>query len=71
MSTSMSSFGGGSGSMLVLNDPAAQLNADGKAAAPTGPVTNLSAFASSNDIVVKVCFPCGVVLLRGFYNIYK
>eukprot|EP00752_Nemacystus_decipiens_P005966 g5388.t1 len=54
MSTSMSSFGGGSGSMLVLNDPAAQLNADGKATAPTGPVTNLSAFASSNDIVVKV-----------------
>lgn len=41
--------------MLVLNDPAAQLNADGKATAPTGPVTNLSAFASSNDIVVKVC----------------
>ena len=58
MSTSMSSFGGGSGSMLVLNDPAAQLNADGKATAPTGPVTNLSAFASSNDIVVKVCVPC-------------
>lgn len=41
--------------MLVLNDPAAQLNADGKGAAPAGPVTNLSAFASSNDIVVKVC----------------
>lgn len=41
--------------MLVLNDPAAQLGADGKATAPAGPVTNLSAFASSNDIVVKVC----------------
>ncbi|CAM9583623.1 unnamed protein product [Ectocarpus sp. 8 AP-2014] len=51
----MSSFGGGSGSMLVLNDPAAQLSSvEGKAAAPAAPVTNLSAFASSNDIVVKV-----------------
>ncbi|CAM9983334.1 unnamed protein product [Ectocarpus sp. 4 AP-2014] len=51
----MSSFGGGSGSMLVLNDPAAQLSSvEGKAAASAAPVTNLSAFASSNDIVVKV-----------------
>lgn len=41
--------------MLVLNDPAAQLSSvDGKSAAPAAPVTNLSAFASSNDIVVKV-----------------
>lgn len=45
--------------MLVLNDPAAQLSSvEGKAAASAAPVTNLSAFASSNDIVVKVCCVC-------------
>lgn len=65
---SMSSFGGGSGSMLVLNDPAAQLSSvEGKAGAPAAPVTNLSAFASSNDIVVKVClwvFLCVIGCVR-------
>lgn len=45
-------FGGGSGSMLVLNDPASQLSSDSSAAAP---VASLSAFASSNDVIVKVC----------------
>lgn len=44
--------------MLVLNDPAAQVssvdasNANG--AATAAPVADLSAFASSNDIAVKV-----------------
>lgn len=51
--------------MLVLNDPAAvKISGDTAAAAP---VANLSAFASSNDMVVKVCFMsgglCGVWLL--------
>lgn len=50
--------------MLVLNDPAAQLssvdalnasaNGGGPAAAAAVPVADLSAFASSNDIAVKV-----------------
>lgn len=44
--------------MLVLNDPAAQVssvdasNANGAVSA--APVADLSAFASSNDIAVKV-----------------
>lgn len=44
--------------MLVLNDPAAQVssleasNANGGATA--APVADLSAFASSNDIAIKV-----------------
>lgn len=37
--------------MLVLNDPVAKVSGDAASAAP---VANLSAFASSNDIVVKV-----------------
>lgn len=39
--------------MLVLNDPAAQLSS-GDAGTTAAPKANLSAFASSNDIVVKV-----------------
>lgn len=37
--------------MLVLNDPAAQISSETAAA----PVASLSAFASTNDLVVKVC----------------
>lgn len=46
-------FGGGSGSMLVLNDPAAHLSGN-----KATPVASLSAFASTNDLVVKVCTFC-------------
>lgn len=57
--------------MLVLNDPAAQLSSvDGKAAAPSAPVTNLSAFASSNDIVVKVRVCVCVCLVWLFGALY-
>lgn len=42
--------------MLVLNDPAAQISSV-EGAVTAAPVAKLSAFASSNDIVVKVrCF---------------
>ena len=44
--------------MLVLNDPAAQLSSvdalNSNGAATAAPMADLSAFASSNDVVVKV-----------------
>lgn len=54
-------FAGGSSSMLVLNDPAVQLSGD---AATAAPVASLSAFASTNDLVVKVgpCVSHGTIM---------
>lgn len=44
--------------MLVLNDPAAQMSSvdvlNANASGTSAPVANLSAFATSNDIAVKV-----------------
>ena len=47
------SLGKRSGSMLVLNDPAAQISS-AEGTTPAAPVVDLSAFASRNDLVVKV-----------------
>lgn len=54
--------------MLVLNDPVAKVSGDAASAAP---VANLSAFASSNNLVVKVrhtsffCLDCVASSMSG------
>lgn len=51
---------------MVLNDPAAQMSSvdvlGGNATGTAAPVADLSAFATSNDIAVKVGFCVGSTL---------